>query len=389
MKNETPEQILAGIYKKASVASAQPFIKKRAIAERIETVCRTQHASIRLLMSCLLGKLIDPKVDPRKPYTEIQDADCFSGRTIDEKYLATFISQHDLPCRSTTAFLTPVFRTMNRPLTLDIKLESRYQNVISATIQLLDDVVKKRVSAEDLLSEIVRVLIGIRDDNKARMEILLKSMRMTAGSLTLSSNDILILIRQHLLCKNSSRLPVLIVAAAYRSVENKIGERVLSLNSHHAADLQTGALGDVEICLENDDAIVTVYEMKMKRISKSDIDLAVEKILRSSNRIHNYIFITTEKIESECDEYASEFYEKTGGTEIAILDCLGFVKHFLHFFHRFRRNFLDHYQELVLEAIWKIKPVKHRLFVICYDNGIFWCFCWVRVVAGATRCWRA
>jgi len=88
--------------------------------------------------------------------------------------------------------------------------------------------------------------------------------------------------------------------------------------------------------------------MKMKRITKSDIDLAVEKILRSSCRIHNYIFITTEKVENECEEYAAEFYEKTGGTEIAILDCYGFLKHFLHFFHRFRMAFLDHYQALVL-----------------------------------------
>ena len=348
MKNETPEQILDRIFKKASVAPYQPLIKKPAIAEQIETVCRTQHASIRLLMSCLLGKLIDPNVDPRKPYTEIQDADCFSGRTIDEKYLATFITQHELPCRSTTAFLTPVFRTMNRPLTLDIKLESRYKEVISATIHLLDDVVTRQVRAEDLFTEIVRILIRIRDENKSRLEYLLKSMRATTGNLSLSSNDILVLIRQHLLCKNSSRLPVLIVAAAYQSVESKIGERVLSLNSHNAADLQTGALGDVEICLENDDAVVTAYEMKMKRITKSDIDLAVEKILRSSCRIHNYIFITTEKIEEEYDEYATDFYEKTGGTEIAILDCYGFLKHFLHFFHRFRMVFLDHYQKLVL-----------------------------------------
>ena len=347
MKNETPEQILDRIFKKADAAS-KPLIKKRAIAERIDTVCHTQHASIRLLMSCLLGKLIAPKVDPRKPYTEIQDADCFSGRTIDEKYLATFIAKHELPCRSTTAFLTPVFRAMNRPLTLDIKLESRHKNVISAMIQLLDDVVKKRVSTEDLFSEIVRVLIGIRNENKIRMEVLLKSMRATAGSLALSSNDILVLIQQHLLCKNSSRLPVLIIAAAYRSVERKVGERVLSLNAHNAADLQTGALGDVEICLENDDAVVTVYEMKTKRITKGDIDLAIEKIIRSSCRIHNYIFITTDKIDNECEEYATEFYEKTGGTEVAILDCLGFLKHFLHFFHGYRQAFLDHYQELVL-----------------------------------------
>ena len=348
MKKEKPEQILDRIFKKAGKAHAKPFIKEPAMVERIKTVCHTPHASVRLLMSCLLGKLIDPKVDPRKPYTEIQSTDCFSGRTLDEKYLTAFIAQHELPCRSTTAFLSPVFRTMNQPLMINTKLEGRPQNVILAAIQLLNDVAKKRVSAEDLFSEVVRVLIGIRDENKMRLKILLKSMKTAVDNFALSSNDILVLIQQHLLCKHASRLPVLIVAAAYRTIESKIGERVLSLNAHHAADLQTGALGDVEICLENDDAVVTAYEMKMKRISKSDIDAAVEKIVRSSYRIHNYIFITTEKIESECEEYAAEFYEKTGGTEIAVLDCLGFLKHFLHFFHRYRKNFLDYYQELVL-----------------------------------------
>jgi len=348
MSNETPEQILDRVFKKANAASSSPLVGDQAIAERIETVCRVRHATIRFLMSCLLGKLIDPNVDPRKPYTEIQDTDCFSGRTIDEEYLTPFIFKHELPCQKTTGFLSPVFRTMNRPLTLDIKLESRPRNVTVPAIQLLDDVVNERISAEDLLSEIVRVLVCLRDENKSRMDSLLKSMQDNAGNLPLSSSAILVLIQQHLLCRNSSRLPVLIVAAAYQSVEKRLGEHISLLKAHTAADSQTGALGDVEICLENDESIVTAYEMKMKRISKNDIDLAVEKILRYSCRIHNYIFITTEKIEEECNEYAAEFYEKTGGTEIAILDCLGFLKHFLHFFHRYRKDFLNHYQELVL-----------------------------------------
>jgi len=348
MKNKKAEKILDRIFQKASAASLQPLVKKREIAERIEIVCRTPHATIRFLMSCLLGKLIDSKMDPRKPYTEIQDDDCFSGRALDEDYLAAFIAKHELPCRSTTAFLTPVFRTMNRPITLDIKLESRPKHVISAAVQLLDDVVGNRITAEKLFSEIVRTLICIRDENKTRMESLLKSMRSNVGSLPLSSGAILVLIQQHLLCKNSSRLPVLIVAAAYRSVEKRLGEQILSLHAHNAADLQTGAFGDVEICLENDDAVVTAYEMKTKKVLKNDIDVAVEKIQRSAYRVHNYIFVTTELVDEEAENYASEFYEKTGGTEIAILDCLGFLKHFLHFFHRFRKDFLDHYQELVL-----------------------------------------
>jgi DNA adenine methylase len=34
--------------------------------------------------------------------------------------------------------------------------------------------------------------------------------------------------------------------------------------------------------------------------------------------------------------------------EIVVLDCVGFLRHFLHLFHRLRTDFLDAYQELLL-----------------------------------------
>jgi DNA adenine methylase len=37
-----------------------------------------------------------------------------------------------------------------------------------------------------------------------------------------------------------------------------------------------------------------------------------------------------------------------GGVEIAIWDCIDFLRHFLHLFHRLRLGFLEAYQELVL-----------------------------------------
>lgn len=63
--------------------------------------------------------------------------------------------------------------------------------------------------------------------------------------------------------------------------------------------------------------------------------------------IDNYIFITTEIIDVEVAEYAKSLYEKTG-VEFAILNCIGFIRHFLHFFHRQRNNFLNIYQSMVL-----------------------------------------
>jgi hypothetical protein len=42
-------------------------------------------------------------------------------------------------------------------------------------------------------------------------------------------------------------------------------------------------------------------------------------------------------------------YDQTGGIEIVVLDCIGFLRHFLHLFHRLRMDFLDTYQELLLD----------------------------------------
>ena len=149
-------------------------------------------------------------------------------------------------------------------------------------------------------------------------------------------------------CPHTSRLPVLVVAAAYKAAETFLGERAQPLYSHTAADKQTGASGDLEITLIDDDEVITGYEMKDKRVNRADIDRALQKIAESGKRVDSYIFITTDTIEVEINEYASSVYERTGGIEMVILDCIEFLRHFLHLFHRIRIQFLDAYQELVL-----------------------------------------
>ncbi len=299
-------------------------------------------------MSCLLGKLDNPQVDPRKPYTEIGGNDSFSGRTYDERYLTPFINKHRLPVNPTTAFLTPTLRNINQPLTTDRELVGRPRDLYKKTLQLLADVSDGKVAADSVFVEVLRILLRLRDEKLARMASLIDALKRAEGALPLSSEAIVTLINQHLACKNASRLPVLVVAAAYEAAGTRLAERVLPLNSHNAADLQTGSFGDVEICLVSDDAVVTAYEMKMKRVTVDDIDAAVTKIARAHNRIDNYLFVTTDKIEPDVSEYAAKFYEETGGTEIAILDCIGFLRHFLHLFHRIRADYLKAYQSFVL-----------------------------------------
>ena len=346
----TPSVRLSQLLERAVSLGAVPAISDAAIRERIEFVCRclSNRAGVRLMMSCMLAKLDNPAVDPRKPYTKIGTDDSFSGRTYDEHHITPFISEHRLPCNSTTAFLTPTLRNHDAPLSINTELVGRPPRMYRDTLQVLDDVANGRATAENVLIETLRFLLALRDERGARIQGLVASLERDNDELPLSTEAIVTLMEQHLACKNSSRLPVLMVAAAYTAASPAIGERTLPLHAHNAADEQTGAIGDVEVCLVNDERLCTIYEMKSKRVTKDDIDRAIQKVVAHAPRIDNYIFVTTDAIDLEVRDYAHSFYQSTNGTEVAILDCVGFVRHFLHFFHRRRIQFLDAYQALVL-----------------------------------------
>lgn len=349
MSKTSPAEILEEHYQLALKNIGSSSIKSDNLRKQVEFICRcnANKAPIRFLMSCLLAKIDDPKVDIRKPYTEIDGKNTYSGRFYDERYVEAMVHKYKLPCNPTTAYLTPAFRNLDRVLTTDLALVGRPREVYEYALKILDAVHRKKETPQNLLQEIIRFLLIIKAEDENRMQQLLADLKQADDVLPLSSEEIVTLLIQHLSSKNSSRLPVLIVAAAYEAVNVKLGEVGLPLQAHNAADKQTGSIGDVEITLTNDDKIVTCYEMKDKRVTKNDIDVAIQKISKAKNKLDNYIFITTDIIEPDVLEYAKSLYEKTG-VEFAILDCIGFIRHYLHFFHRHRNLFLNVYQALVL-----------------------------------------
>ena len=104
-------------------------------------------------MACALAKIHNPKLDIRKPYTDIagdDGNDNYSGRSYDETYVEALKNKpYELPINSTTAFLTPGFRTKNIVLTTDVELEGRPTEMYEAVLQLFDDIQKNRVSAQN------------------------------------------------------------------------------------------------------------------------------------------------------------------------------------------------------------------------------------------------
>lgn len=344
-------QTLRGIYSDVHTEFDEDsvYIADEQLLEKTMFICRNikNKAPIRFLLSCLAAKIDKPAVDIRKPYTSIPGEDSFSGRKYDETIVQRIVTEFKLPCNNTTAYLTPAFRNGNEIMRPGLKLEGRPPEVYVDTLDVLNAVYESRLQPEQLLREMYRQLIIVRDQQTRRITELLEALSTTVGGQPLSSEQMITLVEQHLNCPNASRLPTLVVAAAYQSVDKYLGEKVRPLNAHNAADKQTGAFGDVEVTLLNEDNVVTCYEMKDKRVTRHDIDVALPKIAEQGISLDNYIFITTEPVDDEVMQYARSLYNRTG-VEFAILNCIGFLRHFLHLFHRHRVSFLEQYQTLVL-----------------------------------------
>jgi hypothetical protein len=72
---------------------------------------RRDRACTRLLMACALAKIENPKVDIRKPYTEIGTADSFSGRTMMSTMLARLLKSIAFHSMQRLLFLRLLFET--------------------------------------------------------------------------------------------------------------------------------------------------------------------------------------------------------------------------------------------------------------------------------------
>ncbi len=366
--NCTPDEILDLAWQQVQTNPNDPALRDPVLVQQVAYVTRNikNRAGVRLLLACSLAKVHRPEVDIRKPYTEITGGDTFSGRYYDEQFVTRFILRYELPCNPTTAFLTPALRNHNSMLEIGIDLVGRPAKLYQVVLELLDAVHQGHITANELLVETVRWLVIVRDEQRQRIQSLIESLNAASGDIPLSAEAVTELVEQHLRQPNSSRLPVLVVAAAYQCAGHTAGQQLRPLQSHTAADFQTQALGDLEITLENADQIVTSYEMKTRVVTHDDINQALQKIRQRGQYVNHYVFITTQPIDADVANYAAGLYEQTQGIEIVILDCISFLRHFLHWFHNLRLEFLEHYQTLVLQEPLSAvnQPLKEVLLTL-------------------------
>lgn len=323
--------------------SGESFPLPEGVTADIASVvrCVSNRAPARLLLACALAKAYRPELNACQPYTEIKSGVSFSGRTYDERFISALIHQHRLPLNPTTAFLTPTLRNANEAIRSATPFEGRPREVYREAARILEATQEGKADAQDVLAQMLRHLLALRDERESALTVALSAMHSAPADL--STEDVLTLLEQHLKSRNASRLPVLLVAALYRTLGEVAGETALALGAHNAADSSTGALGDIEVVLLADPGIpVTVYEVKARAVTVGDLQIAAAKVASVASRPENYLFVTTHPVDREVSDYAHTLHARTG-VEFAVLDALSFGRYLLHFFHRFRLVFLDAY----------------------------------------------
>ncbi|GEM_PF-1259066 len=305
-------------------------------------------APVRVLIALLLAKLIDPEVNILYPVARgVKEKGAFSGRKVDENCVQVLVSRYKLPLIRTTGFLTPAFRTLSLPIPEKLgEVVGKNKQVYNAFSSIVHKVHYGELRAYDVLLALLQRLILL----KRRREELLSERLQNLEGLAVSVEDIVAVLKQLLTLPRASRIPVLITAALHKTIEACLGYRVKPLESHTAADSKTGNLGDVELVLD-DGSVVKVYEIKSKKVTEADIYIALRKISaldeQERKKLKQYLFITTEQTEESVLLETRKVYKKTG-IEMAILDCIDFVRYFLHLFFPLRGKFVENLTQLIV-----------------------------------------
>jgi hypothetical protein len=160
---------------------------------------------------------------------------------------------------------------------------------------------------------------------------------------SLSAGLVFGFIQNLLRCPGSGRLQQLAVAAMFQIIGRDSGRARKFIS---ASPVQPLSVPLIEC--DDPDRGVSVYCRSSGVITRTAIEPMLARLLTSVERPSHVVWVTADPIDPMVLEYAAGVYERTGGIEFAVLDCLEFVRHFLHLFHRHRTAFLDAYQSLVL-----------------------------------------
>lgn len=252
-----------------------------------------------VLITSLVTKILYPHQDTRLHQSNMQHG--YSGRTADTKYVTPFLKDVGFPAMKESGWLTRSLE-QNHPYDKNYPGKITPKALKTAFLEIIDRVETFNADAQKYL---LALLIILLEAQKTRLIEIINPIKRESD---IPIRTIMSYLLSHFNYNytnvaGASRLPVLALYSVYQCMTDELqrfkGKELLPLGNHTAADLRSGAVGDIEIKDSVTNEIYEAVEVKHGlEITKSMVNDAYQKF-KSTKIQRYYILSTLERISIE------------------------------------------------------------------------------------------
>lgn len=274
------------------------------------------------VMTCLAIKALFPDIDIR--YHQVQIGAPFNFRTVSEKHIYPWLQSNRFE-GAKSGWQT---RTFERPKPYLMSYDENIGSIKESFLTVFDEIQENSQNPRAALSALIYDQVVLRDK---------KSIPIISPKV----DDIRLIesfFREHFFAKykakGASRLPVLALYAIHSVMLEQLqrydGMKIRELQSHSAADAQTGAIGDIEI-ERQDSTLFEGLEIKHnQKITEQHIETACEKFSIEAPPDRYYILTTHDECQPD-QSMNNLLLEKRNriGTQIIVNGVLPTIRYYL------------------------------------------------------------
>ena len=280
------------------------------------------------IITGLAIKAAYPTVDVRYHQTQIQDQTDrpagFGFRTVSEDFIYPWMDEHEFH-GAKSGWQT---RTFERPKPYLLTYDENIGAIKDAFLTIYDLTEKHPDKAIFALALLMLRRIELREHSDITLAVpniedVIQITRFFKLHFFYIYKD----------SKGASRLPVLALYAIYTELLMELnrynGKHLRALEAHSAADIRTGAIGDIEV-LNADGTTFEAVEVKHQiQVSKAIIDSSKQKIRGS--RVDRYYILTTSSHHEPSPEILAEAegVKRLLGTQMIVNGVLPTIKYYL------------------------------------------------------------
>ncbi len=275
------------------------------------------------VVTCLAIKVQFPDLDIRKH--QVQIGAPFSFRAASEDYVYPWLQKHKFE-GAKSGWQT---RTFERPKPYTMTYDENIGAIKMPFLTVFDEIQENSQNPSDALAYLIYDQIALREKKKISL-------------VCPKTKDILLIegfFREHFFrqykSKGASRLPVLALHAIYdvmmQQVQRYSGMKLRGLQSHSAADSQTGAIGDIEVERQNGGLFEGIEVKHDIVVTENEVLGACEKFAETNPPPDRYYILTTHKDCQPTGEMEKLLREKEShiGTQIIINGVLPTIRYYL------------------------------------------------------------